>query len=47
MSNNNNIESIENSANKYIKNYNNIKVKECKKMIDFCESEIIALKKKN
>jgi hypothetical protein len=46
MSLNTNIPSIENSANKFIKNYNNTKIAECKKMIDFCENEIIVLKKK-
>tara|TARA_B100001250_G_C19666918_1_gene729673 strand:+ start:625 stop:903 length:279 start_codon:yes stop_codon:yes gene_type:complete len=46
MSFNTTNQSIQNSANKFIKNYNNTKVKECKKMIDFCENEIIMLKKK-
>ena len=40
------IENIENSSNKFIKNYNLQKIKECARMVDFCDKEIHYLEKR-
>ena len=37
---------IENSSNKFIKNYNLQKIKECARMVDFCDKEIHYLEKR-